>query len=167
MFARMQATSPAYSTLYYTVPQIMRSCEPHASTDTFASRDKTMPLYVLILVYQSVISITEPRAQAVSTAAAAAVQTSGTFGVLAVFEVLHSLPYTSRRVLVLQYWYSHTSECVAVKRCRYHAIRGSVVCTWYVSYEYGRYRSLHTSKYYGTAALVPTLASYNTWSYVS
>ena len=167
MFARMQATSPAYSTLYYTVPQIIRSCEPHASTDTFASRDKTMPLYVLILVYQSVISITEPRAQAVSTAAAAAVQTSGTFGVLAVFEVLHSLPYTSRRVLVLQYWYSHTSECVAVKRCRYHAIRGSVVCTWYVSYEYGRY----TVHYIPGMVLLyshrSTLASYDTWSYVS
>ena len=40
-----------------------------------------MPLYVLILVYEYVISSTEPRAQAVSTAAA--VQTSEIFGVLA------------------------------------------------------------------------------------
>ena len=86
---------------------------------------ETAPLYVLILVYQYVIRSTEPRAQAVSTAAA--VQASEIFRVLAVFEVLHSL--ITRRVVVLQYWYSHTSECVAVKRCRYHAIRGSVVCT--------------------------------------
>ena len=34
----------------------------------------------------------------------------------------------TRRVLVLQRWYSHIRECVAVKCCRYHAIRGSVVC---------------------------------------
>ena len=50
---------------------------------------QTVPVYVLILVCQYVISSTEPRAQAVSTAAA--VRTSEIFGVLAVFEVLHSL----------------------------------------------------------------------------
>ena len=43
----------------------------------------------LVLVYQYVISSTEPRAQAVSTVEAA--QTSEIFGFLAVFEVLHSL----------------------------------------------------------------------------
>ena len=64
-----------------------------------------------------------------------------------------ALPYTTRRVLVLQYCFSlTTSECVTVKRCRYHAIRGCVVCTWCLSYEYGRYRTLHI---YGTAVLVP------------
>ena len=46
-------------------------------------------MYVLILVYQYVIRSTEPRAQAVSTAAA--VQTSEKMGIVAVFEVLHSV----------------------------------------------------------------------------
>ena len=151
LFARMQAISPACSTLYDTPPQIIRSCEPHASTDTFVSRDKQCPCtYSYWYIYQYVTNSAEPRAQAVSTAAAAAVQTSGTFGVLAVFEVLHSLPYTSRRVLVLQYWYSHTSECVAVKRCRYHAIRGSVVCTCRtpVDHTYIIYKSQCNVKYH-------------------
>ena len=44
MFACMQAISPAYSTLYDTAPQIVRSCEPHASTDTFVSRDSAHAL---------------------------------------------------------------------------------------------------------------------------
>ena len=51
---------------------------------------QTVPLYVLILEYQYVISSTGPLTQAVSTAAAAA-QTSEIFGVLAVFEALRSL----------------------------------------------------------------------------
>ena len=42
-----------------------------------------------IILVEHVISSTEPRAQAISKAAA--VQTSKIFGVLAVFEVLHSL----------------------------------------------------------------------------
>ena len=50
---------------------------------------QTVPLYVLILVYQYVISSTEPRARAGPTSAA--VPTSEIFGVLAVFEVLHPL----------------------------------------------------------------------------
>ena len=50
---------------------------------------ETVPLYALILVYQFVVRSTEPRAQAVSTAAA--VQRSEIFGVLAVSEVLHYL----------------------------------------------------------------------------
>ena len=81
-----------------------------------------------------------------------------------------ALPYnTTRRVLVLQYWYSHTtSECATVKRCRYHAIRGSVlvVCTWYVSYEYGGYRTLFIDMVL-LYSYRSTLASYDTWSYVS
>ena len=38
----MQAISPAYSTLYDTAPQIIRSCEPHASTAAFVSRDSVL-----------------------------------------------------------------------------------------------------------------------------
>ena len=49
LFARMQAVSLAYSTLNDNAPQKMRSCEPHASTDTFVL---TVPLYVLILLRQ-------------------------------------------------------------------------------------------------------------------
>ena len=48
-----------------------------------------MPVHVLILVYQYVISSTEPRAQAVSTAAA--VQTSEILEVLVAFDLLHPL----------------------------------------------------------------------------
>ena len=160
LFARMQAISPAYSTLYDTTPQIIRSCEPHASTDTFVSR-QTVPLYVLILVYQQyVISSTEPRALCTSS-----IHSSGSANIRNIWSTCGirsiALPYTTRRVLVLQYWYSHISECVAVKRCRYHAIRGSVVCTWYVSYEYGRYRTLHMVLLHSYRS---TLASYDTWS---
>ena len=43
LFARMQAISPAYSTLYDTAPQMIRSCEPLESTDTFVSRGKHRP----------------------------------------------------------------------------------------------------------------------------
>ena len=43
LFVRMQAISPADRTLYDTAPQMIRSCEPYASTDTFVSRDKQCP----------------------------------------------------------------------------------------------------------------------------
>ena len=76
-----------------------------------------------------------------------------------------ALLYTTRRVHVLQYWYSHTSESVDVIRCRCHAIRGSVECTWYASYEYGQYRTLHIMVL--LYSYRSTLASYNTWWYVS
>ena len=56
-------------------------------TSEILSFRETARVRMLIL---AVISSTEPRAQAVSTAAAA-VQTSEMFGVLAVFEALHSL----------------------------------------------------------------------------
>ena len=63
----------------------------HASLMRVPTRSfrETVSLYVLILVYQHVISSTDPRAQAASTAAE--VQTFEIFGVLAVFEVLHPL----------------------------------------------------------------------------
>ena len=99
----MQAISPAYSTLYDTAPQIIRLCEPHAITDTFVSKDSAL---VPILVYQYVISSTEPRAQAVSTAAA--VQTPEIFGVLAVFEVLRSL------ILHDESSFCNTGTCIPV-----------------------------------------------------
>ena len=122
---------------------------------------ETVPLYVHILVYQYVISSTEPRAQAVSTAPA--VQTSEIFGV-AVLEVLHSL------ILHDESSFCNTGTripmSVDVKRCRYHAIRGFVVWTWYVSYEYGQYRTLHIVLVL-LYSYRSTLASHDTWSYVS
>ena len=44
-----------------------------------------------------------------------------------------------------------------VKRCRHHAIGGPAVFTRYVSYERGRYRTLHI---YGTAVVVPKYARF-------
>ena len=70
MFARMQAISPAFSALYDAAPKVIRSCEPHASTDTFVLRDKCPCTYSYWYIYQYVISSTEPREQAICTAAA-------------------------------------------------------------------------------------------------
>ena len=135
LFARMQATSPAYSTLYdyHTAPQIIRSCEPNASTDTFVSRDKWCPCTYSYWYYTSRACDQQHRAPSASniqSSSGANIQNIwSTCGIRSI-----ALPYTTRRVLFPQlFWYSHTSECVAVKRCRYHAIRESVVCTWYVS----------------------------------
>ena len=146
LFARMQSISPAYSTWCDAAPPILRTCEPHASTDTFLSRDSALArTHTGIPVPGTWYVITGPLAQAVSTAAA--VQTSEIFGVVAVFEALHSLTYS---LLHDESSFCNTGACirvcVAVKRCRYHAIRGSVVMyTWHVSYEYGRYRTPYTT----------------------
>ena len=94
--ARGRTHTAKYSGVYQYV--ISSSTEPRAQavstaaavqTSGILSFRETVPLYLLILVYQHVISNTEPRPQAVSTAAA--VQTSEMFGVLAVFDALHSL----------------------------------------------------------------------------
>ena len=90
LFARMQAISPAFSALYDAAPKVIRSCEPHASTDTFVLRDKCPCTYSYWYIYQYVISSTEPREQAVSTAAA--MQTS---------EVLSFRETNSARVRIL------------------------------------------------------------------
>ena len=117
-----------------------------------------MSLYVLMLVtiYQYVISSTEPRAQGVSTAVA--VQISGYCFVSKYCTPLYYTTSLRSATLVRAFLY------VAVKRCRYHAIRGSVLCTWYVSYEYGRYRAPHMVLLYSYRS---TLASCGTWSHVS
>ena len=87
---------------------------------------QTVPLYVLMLVYQyQVCDWRAPSTSSIHSSSSANIRNIwSTCGIRSI-----ALPYTTRRVLVLQYWYSHTSECVAVKRCRYHAIRGSVLCT--------------------------------------
>ena len=126
---------------------------------------ETVPLYVLKLVPGTpvvlrtwyVISSTEPRAHCTSSiysSSSANIRNIwSTCG--RVFEILRSFILhdessfckTDTRIPV----------SVTVKRCRYHAIQGSVGCTWYVSYEYGRYRTLHIYTY-GTAVLVPKCA---------
>ena len=157
----MQAISPACSTLYDTPPQIIRSCEPHASTDTFVSRDKQLCLVrtragIPVVCDQQYIA---PSTSSIHSSSSANIRNIWrTCGIRSI-----ALLYTTRRVLVRHGWYSHTSECANVKRCRYHAIRGSVVCTWYVSYEYGQYRTLHMVLLYSYRS---TLASYETLSYV-
>ena len=150
--------SPAYSTLYDTAPQIIRSCEPHASTDTFVSRDSALVrAHTGIPVCDS--QYRAPSTSSIHSSSSANIRNIwSTCGIRSI-----ALTYTTRRVLVLQHLYSHTSECVGVKRCRYHAIRESVVCTWHVSYEYGWYRTLHMVLLYSYRS---TLASYETLSYV-
>ena len=76
--ARGRTHTAKYSGVYQYV--ISSSTEPRAQavstaaavqTSGILSFRETVPLHVLILVYQSVIGSTEPRTQAVSTAAAA------------------------------------------------------------------------------------------------
>ena len=122
----MQAISPAYSTLYDTAPQIIiRSCEPHASTDTFVSRESA-----LVRAHTG-IALCDQQYRAPSTSSihsSSCANIRNIWSTCAIRSI--ALPYqvyytTSPRsaILVLAY------QCVAVKRCRYHAIRGSVVCT--------------------------------------
>ena len=121
---------------------------------------QTVPLYVLMLVYQyQACDCRAPSTSSIHSSSSANIRNIWrTCGIRSI-----ALLYTTRRVLVRHGWYSHTSECANVKRCRYHAIRGSVVCTWYVSYEYGQYRTLHMVLLYSYRS---TLASYETLSYV-
>ena len=156
LFARMQSISPAYSTWCDAAPPILRTCEPHASTDTFVSTDKTCPCTYSYWYTSSMwLAVQSPEhiAQVVSTAAA--VQTPEIFGVLAVFEVLHSLtllvhnessfcdtgtrtPASDRETLPV--------SCVTKNRSMY-LVR--MICVRTVPY---------TTYWYGNAVLVPKYA---------
>ena len=107
----------------------------------------------LVLVYQYVISSTEPRAQAVSTVEAA--QTSEIFGFLAVFEVLHSLMLytTSLRsaILVLAHQWACSRETLPVS-C------DTRIRSMYLA-RIMRVRTVPYNKY-GTAVLVPKYARF-------
>ena len=92
-----------------------------------------MLLYVLILLYQYQVCDWQYRAPSTSSIhSSSSANTRNIWSSCGKSIRSSSLPYTTRRALVLQYWYSHTRipVCVAAKRCRYHAIGGSLVCTW-------------------------------------